>query len=66
MLVGVWLLVDCDLAEELQAVLSHQHLLQFIIERCSDVAPRFVGSSFFLYTSRVLNLVTTIELSCIR
>ena len=31
---------DNMLSDELQSVLSHRHLLELIIERCSDVAPR--------------------------
>jgi len=40
---------DDQLSDELVSVLSHRHLLEFIIERCSDVAPRFLhrNSSFY-------------------
>ena len=37
---------DAELSDELQSVLSHRYLLEFVIERCSDVAPRFVGCVF--------------------
>ena len=44
-----WLIVNTEnsqLSEELQASLSHRHLLEFIIERCSDIAPRFAEDNF--------------------
>ena len=33
---------DDQLSDELMSALSHRHLLEFIVERCSDVAPRFL------------------------
>lgn len=39
---------DNQLSDELQSVLSHRHLLEFVIERCSDVAPRFSECAFLI------------------
>ena len=46
---------DCELSAEL----SYRHLLDFVIERCSDVAPRFVDGIFCFfshYYSSVYNI----------
>jgi len=40
---------DCELSAELQSVLSYRHLLDFVIERCSDVAPRFLDGIFCIF-----------------
>jgi len=54
---------DDQLSDELVSVLSHRHLLEFIIERCSDVAPRFLHHNFSFYGAHT-TLLTFLQPVC--